>query len=46
MSIGYTIVKEQEEFNYKVMLSQADSALYKAKNNGRNKVEEYIREEE
>lgn len=46
VSIGYTIVKEQEEFDYKVMLSQADSALYKAKNNGRNKVEEYIKEEE
>ncbi|MGM9972163.1 MAG: GGDEF domain-containing protein [Anaeroplasmataceae bacterium] len=44
VSVGFTIVMDQDAFDYNIALSQADKALYKAKDNGRNRVERYIEE--
>lgn len=38
VSIGYMIVKDQQDINLEAALTLADIALYDAKNNGRNKV--------
>ena len=42
VSIGFTYIIDEENFDYKEALNQADIALYKAKDNGRNRVERFI----
>jgi|GEM_PF-5183523 diguanylate cyclase (GGDEF) domain len=41
ISIGYTLFSSQEEFDLTHYIEQADAALYRAKENGRNRVEAF-----
>jgi diguanylate cyclase (GGDEF)-like protein len=42
ISIGIATVSPEQNSSYKLVIEQADIALYQAKENGRNKVQQYV----
>lgn len=42
VSIGFSVIVDLSSVNYQQVLREADEALYKAKENGRNRVERYL----